>query len=346
MFAAVNRQAGRLRGWIGALVVVLGLAVPAAAQETFLGVPVTPDPGTYRVIDNVNVRTRPSTSSRRIKVLRKGEKVEAVGRSKDGNWLAVRKQGEDLGFVYAPLLELIIEKKIKPDFSIPMTPVTGTYLVVKEINVRAKPKTSSRKIGSLDKGQRVEAVGRPKEASWLAVRKQDEDLGFVYAPALLALIDGALDADIKGRVSVSGGASCGYTIRYEGRAEVEGEPFGTFDYDLLLQCIHKGTLYEFLAPMFITEVPYDLSQKPIYQISIDVLEVGDNYDETFSTVFMYHRKDRRVVFDGVSLKEFRAPPKVAEKPAEGVATALAAATEIAIAAWNDKFWEALAASRE
>ena len=94
--------------------------------------------------------------------------------------------------------------------------------------------------------------------------------------------------------------------------------------------------------MFITEAPYQLSQNQVYQISIDILEIENGYDEIFSTILLYKRKEEKVVFDSVTLQEFRAVPPLAERPAKTVGDALAAAVEIAPGAWNSKVWEVLA----
>ncbi len=222
-----------------------------------------------------------------------------------------------------------------------VTPLSGTYLVLKDVNVRAQPKTSSKRVGGLDKGERVEAAGKPKDAAWVGIRKGGKALGFVYAPMLLPLIDGTLKADIKGRAK-GGGVSCRYTIHFDGRGAVEGELFETFDYQIAFDCEAKGRKTRFTAFMFITEGPFQGSRKPIYQITIDVRELGDALESAFSTVVMFERDKGRVVFDGVSLKALGAAPAQEALPAQNVLQALSRAVELALAAWNAKMWEALA----
>jgi len=58
-----------------------------------------------------------------------------------------------------------------------------------------------------------------------------------------------------------------------------------------------------------------LSQNLVHQISIDVREIGDGFDEIFSTNVLYERKSDRVVFDSVTLKDFRRAPTVKDRPA-------------------------------
>ncbi len=319
-------------------------ASPAPAQETFMGTPVIPHAGTYKALNDVNVRAKPATSGKRVGGLKKGERVQAAGRSKDGVWLALTKDGKELGFVYAPLLRIVIVAPVV--FTQPLTPVSGTYLVSRNVRVRAQPRTKSDEINRLSKGERVQAVGRPKDAAWLAVSKGGKNLGFVYAPVLVPLIDGTLDADLKGKVSFGGGLSCDYAVHFEGKNQAQGGDFDISDYEITYDCNRRGKEISFPAFMFITEAPYQVTEKQVYQISIDVLEIEDGYDEIFSTILMYRRGSDLVVFDSVSMKNYMRPPRVKEKPAMSVEEALAAAVEMAPGAWNDKVWETLARSSQ
>jgi uncharacterized protein YraI len=344
-----NATAAAGRGLPGSTVAILVLVSalfavsPAPAQETFMGSPVTPHAGTYKAINDVNVRGKPATSGKRVGSLKRGELVQAAGWSKDGLWLALTKGGKKLGFVYAPLLKLEIAAPVV--FTRPMTPVSGTYLVSRNVRVRAEPRTKSFEINRLSKGERVEAVGRPKDSAWLAVSKGGKNLGFVYSPALQPLIDGTLDAEIKGKASFGGDLSCDYTVRFEGKNQAEGGDFDISDYEIDYTCKLRGKKIAFSALMFITEAPYQVSEKLVYQISIDVMEIEDGYDEIFSTILMYRRGSDLVVFDSVSMKKYMRPPSDKEMPAMSVSEALAAAVEMAPGAWNGKFWQALAKAK-
>ena len=44
--------------------------------------------------------------------------------------------------------------------------LSGSYLVLKDVNVRAKPATGSKRIGRFKSGERVEAIGRVKGPGW------------------------------------------------------------------------------------------------------------------------------------------------------------------------------------
>ncbi|MEQ8193610.1 MAG: SH3 domain-containing protein [Rhodospirillales bacterium] len=225
---------------------------------------------------------------------------------------------------------------------IALQPLSGRYLVVKDVNVRAAPKTKSERVGSLKAGDWVEAMGRPKDASWIAVKKDGKPLGFVFAPVLVPMIDGTLSEPIRGSLNIKGGKRCDYEIRYTGKSPVEGEVFKTADYDVRFLCRLKGKTIKFLAPMFITEGPYQTARKPHYQINVDLLQVDTKqYDEIFSAVFIYQQDKSRLVFDGLTLKNLGIAPSQKEKPAKTVGEALQAAVTIAAGTWGPKVWEAL-----
>lgn len=216
----------------------------------------------------------------------------------------------------------------------------GVYVVLKDVNVRAKPETKSRRVGSFKAGRRIQAVGRAQGA-WVAVRKDGKDLGFVYEPILLPLIDGTLTEDILGRVAAEKGPKCDYRIHFDGKSPVEGQLFEISDYDVIWDCRVGKKKVSFLTPMFITEAPYQLSQKRIYQISIDVLDLYGGYDDIFSTVVLYNQAKDRVVFDGVSIEKYGKIPGVTKKAAANVPEALTGAVEIAFSAWNKRAWKDL-----
>jgi len=222
-------------------------------------------------------------------------------------------------------------------------PPSVRYLAIKDVNLRAKPTTKSAKTGSLKKGQKtVEALGITKDG-WLNVKQGEGGNSFVYVSYLVPLIDGLLKSDLKGKVSTAEGVSCAYVIHFTGKSAVPDEVFDTADYDVSWRCRHQGKDISFGAFMFITEAPYAMSRNRVYQISLDVREVGDGIEGTFSTIVLYDAKKKRVVLDSVSLAEFARPSPAKERPAASVSEALASAAELAIGAWNADVWAALAA---
>ena len=225
---------------------------------------------------------------------------------------------------------------------IEVTAIDGTYLVTKGANVRTEPKTEAEKLGTLKVGEAVKVVGRAKGgAGWMAIQQDGKDYGFVYAPVLLPMIDGTLTESISGRVLIEEHAPCGYTFDFRGKNTVEGEDYVFSDYEIVYRCNDKGKPFSIIAPMFMTEVPYQLTHKPVFQISIDLMEVENGYDEIFSTTFDYLPEEKKVVYAGVSIKEGGRTPKVIERSVNSIAEALSAAVEIAPDAWAAKVWEQL-----
>ncbi len=223
-----------------------------------------------------------------------------------------------------------------------VTRIEGTYLVTKGVNVRAGPKTESRKLGTLKAGTMVNVVGRAKGgAGWMAIDQDGKDFGFVYAPALLPMIDGTLTESVSGTVQVEEHAPCGYTFDFRGKNTVDGEDYVFSDYEITYRCNDKGRPFTILAPMFMTEVPYQLTHKPVFQISIDLMEVENGYDEIFSTTFHYLPEQKKIVYAGVSIKEQGRTPKTKERAVSSVAEALRAAVEIAPDAWAATVWKKL-----
>ena len=222
-------------------------------------------------------------------------------------------------------------------------PPSGTYQVLKGVNVRAHPKRKAKRVAKLKKGSQVQVLGKVKGAPWLAVARDGKALGFVYAPVLLPLIDGSLAADLTGRTPDQPGPACRYTIRFEGKSSVEGDLFKTADYQVDFSCPYKGKDLEFSAFMFITEAPYQMSvENPIHQISIDLRQVGEGFDRNFTTNLLYHRNTGKLAFDGISLKDYARPSPVKKVTAKTVPEALATAVNMAVGAWNDKVWQELA----
>ncbi len=324
------------------LALLVGFPSLAQAEEKFLGVSLTPAGGTWLVLESVNIRKAPSPGAKRLGGFKKGEKIKVFARA-GADWLAVMKDGKKIGFVYEPALREIITEKVDADFSIPMTPENGTFMVSKDVNVRAKPETKAKRVTRLAKGDRVEGIGRPKDSAWLAVKRDGKDLGYVYAPVLLPLIDGRLKQDAKGEITVKKmGIKCSFVISFDTVSSTEDSIYNTFDYDVSIDCSGAAGKFSFLAFMFISEAPYDGLSKQAYQINVDVLNIGEMFDEPVSATFAYKRRKKLVVFDSVSQKEFSSPPDVLEKPAKNVRQALVAAVRMAASTWNKKVWQTLA----
>lgn len=333
---------------LGALTaLVLPMADALSAKLDFMGFVVDSMTGVFRIVKDVNVRAGPSTDAERVAQVAEGAEVEAVGKVK-GGWIAVRRGGKDLGFVFESYLKPVSQPPLERDRAgrivgatgKAVAPASGRFLAVAEIDVRAKPAKNAAKRGRLERGTRVEALGASDDGKWLAIRWSGQEMGFVPREALVALIDGDLRAPIGGQAKSAKGR-CAFTIRFTGKSQVEDDIIETADYDVDWQCDIDGKQMTFPGYMFITEAPFQLVDNQTFQISVDLLEVAREYDEAFSTVFLYYRPDGKVVFDSVSMKELGTDPAVRELPAKSVREALIAAATMAPAAWSADLWSFL-----
>lgn len=218
-------------------------------------------------------------------------------------------------------------------------PYNGTYIVLKDVSIRALPKTKSKRVGSYKAGRRIQVVGFAAGA-WVAVREKGRDVGFVYEKVLLPLIDGTLARDITGKASAKGdpATECRYIISFEGKSAVEGQVFEIADYDIVWDCTRGKRKIKFRTPMFITEAPYQLSQKRIFQITIDVLDLDRGYDEILSTFIVFNMEKDLVLYDGVSIEKYGHVPGTKNIPAKTVPEALKGAAVIALQTWNKAAW--------
>jgi len=215
-----------------------------------------------------------------------------------------------------------------------------TYVVTKAVNIRAKPMIKSKRIGKLKKHQRIQTVGKAP-GTWVAVRDGETDVGFVYAPMLVSVINGELDAPVSGKVSKSGHPACDYSIRFVGKSEAEGQFFKIADYDVHWKCDSSDGPREFMTPMFMTEGPYRSGKKMIHQVTIDIVDAGGNFDEVVSTTTFYNLDNHTLSFDGISVKRFSSKPDVLEVFAQTVPKALEGAVNMTYEAWTKPVWKIL-----
>ncbi len=221
-----------------------------------------------------------------------------------------------------------------------VTPRPGTYVVTKDVNVRAAPEMNGKKVASFQEGERVQVVGKAA-GSWLAVRQEGKDLGFVYGPVLMPVIDAVIKVPPTGTVALDSG-KCAYRIVFEGESPIEGQLFNSVDYRAMLECRRGGASFAFEMPLFITEGPYNGGGRSISQIGMDVLELAQEYERVFSTNLLYDAEKGEVRLDGVSMDKYIVSGKIPPSPATDVPAALNAAITLAVGAWSPAFWTDLA----
>lgn len=238
----------------------------------------------------------------------------------------------------------------EPKFmGVEIEPYNGNFVVTTTVNLRAQPKPKGKKLGQFVEDQIIDVVGRIKGGGWYAVMERGKPAGFVYAKAVLPLIDGQLATPLRGVVKTPAGPPCDYEIRFTGHARVDNGPARIADYTADLHCGSDGNTFEFATPMFMTETPYDLRHRDrVFQINVDVLSeaLGEtDVEDTFSTIFLFNLDTGVVKFDSVTQKQFaRGAANGLSRPATAPASAVRAALEMALHVWNEKLWKATKAN--
>lgn len=216
-----------------------------------------------------------------------------------------------------------------------LVPAPLLFLVLKNANVRAKPKAKSKRVGRLKKGRRIKVAGRAKGTRWFVVTEGGKPIGFIYGTIVTPLLDGRLEAPLSGSLSAKGKPSCRYKIVFEGKTKTEGEIQETADYGVSYSCEAKTKSLEFTASMFITELPFQLTRNEVYQISVDLLELPGVDDGELSVISMYDLAKGMVRFDGISTRpdqevSAKSTPKITAK---SLYQALRGAVQLAFEAW-------------
>ncbi len=234
-----------------------------------------------------------------------------------------------------------------PFANIKLSPSAKTFLVLKDVNVRAAPKTKSERVGRLGKKEQVKAAGKAKGTEWVAILKNGKNFGFVYGTALVPMIDGRLLGPLKGNLEAikKGGEKlppCHYKIQFEGKVKVEGDMQIMSDYQLAMQCDYEKKTLKFNAAMFITELPYLDAQKPIYQINVDLTNIPFEDEDVFAVTVLYHALKNEIIFEAVNNETMMAPGKIANKKVSNLSAALKGAVAMAHQSWGPKIWAELA----
>ncbi|WP_206201894.1 SH3 domain-containing protein [Terasakiella sp. SH-1] len=222
---------------------------------------------------------------------------------------------------------------------------TGPFLVTKKhVNVRATPGNKGKKLSKLAKRDIVTVLGRAKGTQWLAVSRQGDELGFVYAPSLTPMIDASFTAPLFGTIDLSENQKpvCDFKVTHEGRDVEEEIIFVSSDYLASFDCKHKSDTFKFDAMMFMSEVPHDLGNKPIFQITLNLTEIATGYEEFLSATSLFDLMKQKVVMDAVSLKEFKEQDLRQSKDALNPKEAIEAALNLQLDSFNMRAWHTIA----
>ena len=126
---------------------------------------------------NLKVRAAASTSSKQIGSVKKGAKVEIVAKTTNNAWYKI-KYNNGYGYIAAQYVTV--------GSSTPTTPTTGETAYTAtgtpnyNLKVRAAASTSSKQIGSVKKGAKVEIVAKTTNNAWYKI-KYNNGYGYVAA---------------------------------------------------------------------------------------------------------------------------------------------------------------------
>jgi hypothetical protein len=229
-----------------------------------------------------------------------------------------------------------------------LVPSHPLYFVTRDAYVRELPNNDSARIGQIMKGQRLTVAGKvvipkSKGPNWLALKRPDGTVGYVFGAALVAMIDGALKAPVQGKLSAQGRPDCRYVISFDSRTQIAGEIQQTADYDVAFECAGKNadTPLTFNAGMFITELPFD-DKRDVYQINIDLWDKRVTGEDFLSITALYDPNAKRVSFDRVNDDKMPTPALIPPESAADVPGALAGAVRMTYGLLPTSIWDQLA----
>ena len=82
---------------------------------TFMGQEIIAAPGTYLVRKDVNIRSLPKTSGKRLGKFEDGTVIDVAGRAPKSEWFAAVEGGVPVGFVFGSVLLPIIDGRVDED---------------------------------------------------------------------------------------------------------------------------------------------------------------------------------------------------------------------------------------
>ena len=233
-----------------------------------------------------------------------------------------------------------------PFKGVKLLPTAATYLVLKDVNIRAKPKNKSARLGRFRKFERIEAVGKASRTKWIAVKKGGRNLGFVYSTALVPVIDGKLAnpivSSINGkRKNIRKLPPCSYQVKFVGKFKIEKSLQITSDYSLDLKCNYNNKTIKIHGTMFLTELPYLGNKEPVYQINVDLFNIPKGEEDMFSSTILYHALQDKISFAGVNKEALKSKDKILPKEALNLIVALKGAVVMAHRRWGPIVWTEL-----
>lgn len=218
------------------------------------------------------------------------------------------------------------------------------YVVLRDLNVRVKPDTKSKRIDGLKMGQTIRSPGQHK--GWAAVLSdQGAPLGFAYKKFLLPVLNGELDEPVDGTAGIANGGLCSFSIAFDGKSEANAAAFKIADYEVDLHCTYDKKTLVVTMFMFMTEGPVTNAKPSRHQIGMDLLqiELDGAADRVFSTTVMYDHDKQLITYDDITAGGYGEKPAKSERTAKTLPEALSGAVRMALESWTAKTWGMLSA---
>ena len=185
------------------------------------------------------------------------------------------------------------------------------FLALKELNVRSKPMTKSKKLGQIKKGERVQVLGRVGRTQWFVVKQDDKPKGFVYRKLLAPVLDGSIAEPLKGKLGYGTFPLCTYTLTFKKKESINNSLQVISNYLVNLSCQDGKKIFSFEVDMFLTELAYRYKKTYIFQVNLDLPHVRDENGERISVINLYNIKEG--VLEPLSSSDFQASFKNQKK---------------------------------
>lgn len=122
----------------------------------------------------LNVRSGPGVTYSVLTVVSYGQNVALLGRNNNSSWARIRTAGGTEGWVNASLLTPNVSIGSLPLAAAPAPPEPAVPVAPNALlGLRAEPSLSSSVVANVYQGQRVQAIGRNANSSWILVRIQE-----------------------------------------------------------------------------------------------------------------------------------------------------------------------------
>lgn len=143
--------------------------LPASQPSRFVVVPANER---FEAVRDITIRAGPTNNAGAVGRVRARERIRAIGRIKDRDWVKIATRGGVQGFVPDYLL--------RPPFLWKEIPRKGTFEVLEAASLTQQPRSSSPSVAKLASGQSVTATHQVKGMNWVRARTRGGKIGYIH----------------------------------------------------------------------------------------------------------------------------------------------------------------------